>query len=38
MKDNVEGKVPEYLTKAQFTFDEIAKPHRGIRFLLAKKS
>ena len=37
-KDNVEGKIPEYLKQAGFNFKEVAPSDKGIKFLLATKN
>ena len=37
VKANLEGIVPIYLQKAGFTVSEVAKPYRGVTFLLAQK-
>lgn len=38
LKDNIEGKIPEFLKQANFRFSEISKRYLGIQFLQAKKS
>lgn len=37
-KDNVEGKIPEYLIQANFKFKEISPRYFGIQYLLVSKS
>lgn len=37
LKDNIEGKIPELLNEAGFTFREVAPRYKGIQFLEAKK-
>lgn len=37
LRDNIEGKIPEFLKQADFKFSEISKRYMGIQYLLAKK-
>lgn len=37
-KDNVEGKIPEYLKQANFKFKEVSERYKGIQYILVKKA
>lgn len=37
LKDNIEGKIPEFFQQANFKFKEISERYLGIQYLLAKK-
>lgn len=37
LRDNIEGKIPEYLGQANFKFTEVSKRYLGIQYLLAKE-
>ena len=36
-KDNIEGKIPEYLRQANFEFKEVSPRYLGIQYIMAKK-